>query len=202
MASLWKKIDLLEVRPFCLQEGDDCYYAREFVARGGFGASHTNDLIVNFKKAPRYRGTSAWKYKVDAARRFATELSSALPDDISISIIPASKVATDPEYDPRMDMMLEHLCGIRPDVHVQSPFRVRSSSTAVHHGGDRRIATITDNLVWNGFSGNRPDGLVLVDDVITSGAHFKACQRIIERHHSTVSIAGLFWARTIWPSED
>ena len=36
MSSIWKKIDIIEVRPYLLQDGDECFYARDYIAEGGF----------------------------------------------------------------------------------------------------------------------------------------------------------------------
>lgn len=199
MEKLWKKIDQAEDPPFCLDDSDICYYAREFVSRGGYQASEANNLISNFKKDPSLKDTPQWRHKLRVAQQFAVELDGLLPTDISIALIPSSKISSDPEYDPRMDIMLGYLAKRRPDIKVESPLRTKTSSTAVHQGGQRKVTAIMDNLEWLGLSNASLTGLVLVDDVITSGAHYKACQRMVQRHAPAIELAGIFWARTVWP---
>lgn len=48
-------------------DGDDyCNFIGEYTARKGYSYSDTNQLIANFKKPPKLRGTPQWTYKQQA----------------------------------------------------------------------------------------------------------------------------------------
>ena len=196
---LWKKIDALENPPYWLGPNDNCYYARDFVARGGYAASEANQLILNFKKPRSRQQTQEWPHKLRAVRQFVRELSSVLPDGATIASIPTSKERRDPDYDPRLVWTLELLRKMNRGFAIEYPITRKMTTQSVHDGARRNPATICIDLEWKGFQAV-PDSMFLIDDVITTGAHFKACQQLIREHHSEIEIVGLFWARTIWPS--
>jgi len=199
---LWKKIDAVEDPPFYLESDDTCYYARERLSHGAYTASEANNLISNLKKHPNTRGTNQWKYKIRAARQFAQEISQVLPQGIAIAFLPTSKTKDDPEYDPRFDMTIAELRALRPDLLILEPIRKAQSTEPAHHGQKKRkVEEIYQSLEWVGFD-DVPDNLVLIDDVITCGTNFKAYQRLVLEHHSSVRTIGLFWARTVWLEED
>jgi hypothetical protein len=196
---LWKKIDPVENPPYRLGLNDKCYYARDYVAHGGYAASEANQLILNFKKPMSRQKTPEWRHKLRAVRQFARELSSVLPDGATIGSIPSSIEMGDPDYDPRLDWTLELLRKMSRGFAIEYPITRRMTTQSVHDGARRDPAEIYIDLEWKGFKAV-PDSMFLIDDVITTGAHFKACQQLIREHHSEIEIVGLFWARTIWPS--
>ncbi|MDI1336123.1 MAG: hypothetical protein PSU94_08080 [Lacunisphaera sp.] len=195
---LWKKLEIVENPPVYIGADDECYYARDYIARGSYKDSEANQLISNFKRHPKFRASPAWRYKLAAIDRFARELAAAVTKNVAIAGIPSSKLADHPEYDSRLVDVLQTLAGLRPDLTVESPFGCKESTVAAHLGGSRSVDEINANLVWRGLSpGCRV--LILVDDVLTSGAHFKACKRLVATHAPGVRVAGVFWARTVWP---
>lgn len=196
---LWKKIDMMENPPTFLTAADECYYARDYVAGGGFSASEANQLISNLKKSRSTQKTPQWNHKCRAVRQFASELSQLLPVGVAVSMTPTSKCQTDPEYDPRLDMVLEHLEKLRPDIVNHKLFTRPTSQQAMHKGGPRSVASVKLALDWIGFSSTAPPFIVLIDDVLTCGTHFCACKEIILNYHPTIQVIGVFWARTTWP---
>ena len=201
MPELWRKIERPEVIPIRLQDADACYYAREYISHGGYSASEANNLIINLKKPPDKRDTPQWKWKVRAIEQFANELGQLLPDDISVAAVPTSKRRDDPEYDSRLDDALNILHGQRNKIMIEAPFEMIESHQSAHTGGERSVEEFYRLLQWRGFQ-QVPELIVLVDDVITTGAHFKACQRMIREYHPEVEIAGAFWAKVVWPEVD
>jgi hypothetical protein len=195
---LWKKIDIVENPPFYLETDDLCYYARDYISKGGYAASEANGLISNFKKDISKKGTNQWRYKVNAAYQFADELSKVLPKDSCISFLPTSKCCDDGDFDPRFEMTEARLKTIRPDIIVEWPIRRKQTASPAHFGtAKRKIQSVYDDLEWVGFSVEQKC-VVLIDDVITCGTNFKACQRLIRENTQGVTILGLFWARTVW----
>lgn len=198
----WKKIDLAETIPFYLTRGEDeCYYAREYISGGGYKASQTNGLISNFKKGVDKRNTFQWQYKQQAIYQFATELSPLLRDGAVLAPIPSSKCKTDSDYDSRLEDMLKALARIRPQLKIIEPITIRSTSQAAHLGGERDIQVIYDNLVWQDGVPQGATSILLVDDVITTGAHFKACKRLLREQVQDIRVIGVFWAKTIWVND-
>lgn len=195
---LWKKIDMVENPPYWLGPNDGCYYARDYVAHGGYAASKANQLIVNFKKPRTRHRTPEWRHKLRAVQQFAQELSTVLPDGATIANVPTSKRIADPDYDPRLDWTLKLLSKLNRGFAIQYPIVRRETAQSVHTGAPRNPGEIRKNLEWRGFE-TVPTCVFFVDDVITTGANFKACQQLVHEHHAEVGVIGLFWARTVWP---
>jgi len=195
---LWKKLEVVENPPAFIDGEDECYYARDYIARGTHKDSEANQLISNFKRHPKFRGQPPWRYKQRAIDQFAAELGGIIGKNLSVAAVPSSKLPDHPEYDSRLLDTLGVLKRLRPDLVIETPLALKASTKPSHHGGSRSINEISFNLEWRGLSG-ACRLLILVDDVLTSGAHFKACKQVITAHAPDVRVAGIFWARTVWP---
>lgn len=191
----------MENFPCRLDESDDCYYARDYISEGGYQASEANDLITNFKKSPEKKGRPEWKYKEKAIKRFATEIAY-IPniEEFYVTCIPSSKAKGDPNYDSRLEDTVRYLKQIKPGVEIGFPFSIKKSMTAAHYGGSRDVDQIYSNLLWSHIK-SKKSNIVLIDDVLTTGAHFKACKKLILEKIPKANVIGLFWARTVWPDE-
>ena len=196
---LWNKFDDPFDCPKCLAVPAKCFYARDYVSRGGYKASEANNLVGNFKIEPRYSGTPRWRHKRSAANQFATELSSLLPDGISVAAISPCKTVDHEEYDPRFDFMFERLETLRPDISVCAPI-IRSVSVEPAHKSKHRPSTdeILESLEYVGFDGDAPPRVALIDDLITTGKHFMACRQLLQETEPEIAVFGVFWARVIW----
>lgn len=203
MSGFWKKIEKIGLQSFpCrLEDTDICYYAREYIPGGGYAASEANDLVQNFKKPMDRQGRSEWRYKDIAIRRFAADLSQLDFTGCVVTSVPSSKCKTDPMYDDRMEKTFSYLKEHHPTVVIEHPFELRATVTAAHLGGTRDADSFYRQLNWVGFSNRTTlvSNVVVVDDVITSGGHFKACKRSILEHHPNASVFGVFWARSVHP---
>jgi predicted amidophosphoribosyltransferase len=198
-------MDQVEEAPRFLEPEDlgNCYFAREFTARAGYGASEANSLISNFKKARKYQHASAWRWRNLAVQQFATELDSLIGDaDVTIMPIPSSSLPGDEEYNNRFEDLLDRweqlrkLAG-RPCGNDWA-IRRRHRVTPAHQGKKpRSVQDAYDSFRWSGFT-RTAEAVVLVDDVITCGTQFKACQRLLRENGPNVQVFGAFWARTIW----
>jgi hypothetical protein len=199
----WQKldVDLIENPPARLDCSDECYYAREYAAGKGFAHSDTNQLISNLKKPVSARGTPAWKYKLRAIQQFADELAcllATIPDDFLVAHIPSSKRTDHPDYDRRLEDVVNLAVAKCPRATQVAPVLRAVTLTPAHQSGASRPSPleVRASLTWNGLKSGRE--LLFVDDVVTSGTTFKECKRLVERHAPTVSVCGVFWARTIW----
>jgi hypothetical protein len=203
MPRRWTKLDLHAVQdpPAYLDDADVCYYAREYVSHGGWSASEANQLISNFKKKPNTKGTYQWAHREAAVSQIARELAAGLAKDLCIAAIPTSKTSDDPEYDHRFEDLFTELRRLRPDLHIEAPIACRESHQSVHTGGARHPDLIYDLLEWRGFV-NVPSKVCLIDDLLTTGGHFKACQRLILEHHPSMQVNGIFLAKCIWTNPE
>lgn len=197
---LWKKFDCITDSRVFLDCSDECFYARDYISHGAYDSSEGNDLISNFKKRVSRRGMADWKWKTKAIRQFAQEITTSLQDGAVIAAIPTSKTRSDPEYDSRLDDVLRQVVALNGTIRIDEPIERSQSVQALHHGGMRRINDVLQTLEWVGFD-EVPPYLVLIDDLITCGSSFKACQRLIHQHHPGLTIYGVFWARTVWSNE-
>lgn len=200
----WRSIDQTN-RPIYLSESDKCYYYMDYQARGGHSSSNSNSLISNFKKDPRYKGQAPWRYKLDAVNLFAKNLIELFGNDreLMISFIPGSKKKDDLEYDERFDLLKEALLELNPRLKFEEPIVVKSSREATHVS-DKRLkpAEIKETYNWQGFSGTvEAQHLILIDDVITTGAQFRAYSEMVLEHHENLDIYGIFWGKSFWLSD-
>ena len=200
--SEWVRIEPDEI-PWCiLGPGDECYHMHGFIARGGYGASDANSLILNFKKKPNLKNTPQWKHKLKAVRQFAEDLSHELSDDSVVVFVPPSKTRDHDEFDDRFDLLAERLKHLLDDVVIEEPIVRKTSMKSAHDGGDKLNLTQTlATLRWVGFEGEVPDSIYLIDDVLTRGVSFKACKNMILKRHPDVEIRGLFWGLTVHEDE-
>lgn len=192
--------DLIRPDHSYLTEDDDCYFLGEYTARGGFAYSTTNSLILNFKKGLDRRGRPEWRYKGRAIRAAAAAFRSALNpealDVLTFVPIPPSKARGHPLHDDRLTQMLH-------DIRRDPPLDVReliiqAKSTDAVHGMESRprpqdieaLYRIDDTL-----AAPAPGTIAVVDDLLTTGAHFRAGQSLLAARFPAANVIGLFIAR-------
>lgn len=194
--------DLTRPDHFYLTAADDCYFLGEYTARKGFAFSPANSLILNFKKAMDKRGTSQWPWKEGAIQHAAAAFRAALNNEFlnvaTLVPVPPSKAKTDPLYDDRMTRMLRAIRP-QPPVDIRELIVQAASSDAAHDLSVRprpeEIAAryeIAPNLRLP-----VPGAIAICDDVLTTGAHYRAAHTIIQQVFPGVRIIGLFIARRV-----
>ena len=191
---------------YYLEETDECAFIGEYTARAGYQHSQTNQLILNLKKGVERRGRLEWRYKEEAiaqaGRTFEGVLTEQALNDCTFVPIPPSKARSDPAYDDRMSEVIQAIRPSRP-VDMRELVVQTTSAEAAHDSTVRpdphEIAsrcrideTLTDP---------RPAAVVVVDDVLTTGAHFKAAQWLLQSRFPGVSVFGLFVARRALPRD-
>jgi hypothetical protein len=187
-----------------LSPEDECYYLGEYTARKGFSFSETNNLINNLRKPMDRRGRPEWRHKEAAIITCARMLRNVLVSNeewltqATLVPIPSSKHKDDPEYDDRLPRMLKELShGLNVD--VRELVVMTRNVTQSHLAGERvsireLIASMTiDELHVQ----PRPITIGIVDDVLTTGRHFKAVQSILAERFPNVPAIGLFVARRL-----
>ena len=188
-----------------LQPGDRVYYLGEYAAGAGY-LTPINDLIHNFKIKPSSLRCSPVRrrHKEHAIRQIAVAFTghfSALEDTAVLVPIPTSKLPADPDYDDRLLRVLR-VCRADPKPPVRELIRQKRSTAADHEANGRQSfrRLLANCYVDDTLSLPRPSQVILFDDVLTEGKHFKVCQRLLRNHYGDVPIVGFFVARSIPPS--
>lgn len=194
-----------------LTEEDESYYVMEYTAHEGYGYSDANQFIFNYKKPLKYKGTYAWSYKENtirqAAKLFRDNWPNALPlTSCTFVPIPPSKIKTNPEYD---DRILRTLNLINPqECEVKELLTFINDMEPAHKAAKRpTVQELMQNISLDGNEVEVRENIILFDDVVTTGCHFKACKNILAKAFPEANILGMFIARRIpqtidWPDFD
>jgi predicted amidophosphoribosyltransferase len=184
-----------------LESTDGCYFLREYTAGGGFEASDTNNLVLNLKKDTKYRGQPPWKYKLKAIDQCATELRAALGKNLDGTVvvpIPPSKAIDHPDHDDRILKVATKLCQ-GTTATVRNMLRQATSTEALHLRKDSKRPPpheIAENYeIDETLAKPVPARIWILDDLLTTGSHFKAMQMVLVRRFPAVKINGIFIAR-------
>jgi hypothetical protein len=185
-----------------LTAADVCYFLGEYTARKGFAFSATNHLIFNLKKPMDRQGRPEWPYKARAIQTAAEALRAALNDKTrqTLTFVPAppSKAKSDPLYDDRLTQVLH---GIWPGqrVDVRELILQPKSSDAAHDREERpRPAELEVRYVIDRhLLRPKPQIIAVVDDLVTTGAHFVAIRSMLRREFPDIPIMGIFIARRV-----
>jgi hypothetical protein len=204
---LTKIDDLARPDHFYLTPDDECYFLGEYTARKGYAFSPTNQLILNFKKSMDKRATAQWRYKEkaieEAAAAFRAALNKEWLDSATLVPTPPSKSRNDALYDDRLVRMLR---GIRANPHLDLRELVfqRASTAAVH---DQENRPTPEQIQANygidpALRDPDPQVIGLFDDVLTTGAHFRAASAALKQLFPGVRIVGFFIARRVPEAAD
>ena len=181
---------------------DRCYSLGEYTARQGYTYSTTNDLIHNIKKTPDRRGKPEWKYKEQAILRAATAFRDALANvDAQTWVfvpVPPSKSRDDPLYDDRMTKMLRAIWPDQP-ADVRELIIQTQSTESAHESQERPTPPRLQARYRIDETVTMPEPAIIaiVDDVLTTGAHFRAASAVLKARFPAVRLAGLFIARRV-----
>jgi hypothetical protein len=187
-----------------LTADDDCYFFVEFVKGAGYGPPG-NNFIFNLKKKPHTKGTAQWRYKLiaidDATRTLSRELPHEWLSDSTFVPVPPSKAKDDPEYDDRMTQVL---LGLGDSVDVRELVYQSQSMDETHSLDDRHsIETLVENYeIDEDQVRATPMHIVIVDDMVTAGVHYRAMCRLLEERFPGVPISGVFLARRVLPEDN
>ena len=197
-----------------LEPDDTCLYVWERMShlwREGERPDYTqypvNGLISNLQipvscktsNPPRYY----WKGK--AVAYAASALGKLIPeilrqDDVVFVPIPPSKMETDADYDPRI---IDTLRAIRPRLPDIRPLVVLSGEGFdSKQKGLRPVDRAQYYMVDEDLADPEPQTIVLFDDILTTGCHYKAMELVLKERLPDGEIVGLFLARTVRPPEE
>ena len=189
-----------------LSDSDECFYLGDYTAGAGFGHSPVNNWISNLKKSVALRKTRQFEYrhKIRSMREIAAKLRAAMnpiSPDIVFVPVPPSKSRDDQLYDDRMVRILEFIGGLNiRDMVVQTVSEEPEHSSVGSRLAPRERADLY--AVDESLISPIPPGVVIFDDVLTTGAHFKAVEMVLRPHFPDARFGGLFVARRVPSSDD
>lgn len=199
---LTKIDDLTRADHSYLAAADACYFLGEYTARKGYAVSATNQLVFNLKKGMERRDRPEWRYKAEAIQKAAQALHDALNDRVRQTLtfvpVPPSKAKTDPLYDDRLVQVLQAIWpGQGAD--IREMFVQPASTDAVHDRDDRPTpAELEARYVLDrALLQPKPQTIAVLDDMITTGAHFVAIRNILRREFPDTRIIGIFITRRV-----
>lgn len=190
-----------------INNDDECYFILSYTSGKGFNYSQENSLISNLKKGMDKKDKPEWVYKGRAIKECAKYLKeiniqSAFSEDITLVPIPPSKAKDDPEYDDRLSQILHEAFGSKLDIR---DLIIQKESTKSAHTSDekRDPEKIAQNYKINEEESiGVKNCIILFDDVITSGAHFKAAENVLLEAFPFCQIKGLFIARRVYEQKE
>ncbi len=203
-ASRWRKADKSVVLAHCPDhEKKEIFYARIYTIGQGYKYSTTNDHIINLKHPPN-SASGPLQYKKVAIRQFAQELAGFFNFNSSIQFaavpVPPSKTRGHALYDDRLEQVVKQVEQLCQNV-VAFPVLEGIVDMDPYHSGAGRSAQgcfdamqiVADQRKLYGQSTGRL--IAVVDDVLTSGAHYEAARWHLQREFPGDQGIGVFWAK-------
>lgn len=194
------KIDQLTRPDHCyLSDDDECFYFGDYTARKGYAYSETNQLILNLKKSVSRRNENDYRYKSQAINVVAENLNQHFikPELVTFIPIPPSKCRNDPLYDDRLVKILEKFHQLNNNVDFRDLIvqaqTTEASHDMIHRPSPEEIITLY-SINTHLIQGIRPH-VIIFDDMLTTGSHYKAAQELLLKGIPDINIYGLFVAR-------
>jgi hypothetical protein len=188
----------------CLELTDYCYFLGEYASGQGFKFSEMNQVINNLKKPVDRKHLLEWRFKEQAIVKIAYWLMSLISWEklkhYTWVTIPPSKAKSDPAYDDRLYRILGKVKELEQSLDLRDLLVRKTSRDAAHISGSKRLKVqelLTDLYVDESVTKPAPNAIAVFDDVITSGASFKAAQALLQQRYPNVPIIGIFVARNI-----
>lgn len=176
-----------------LNDGDSCYYLGHYAPGKGPEYSGTNRLVLGMKHGDAQAITAVGQTFRRALMKFKKTQMVFVP-------VPPSSQNESTRKD-RMEQMLDE--ANKADLIVIKYVWQTMSTDPNHQPGTTRMTPEDLEDIYE--VENKKHGAVktiaIVDDVLTTGAHFRAMSNVLKRSIWNVSIMGLFIARTMRPDE-
>jgi predicted amidophosphoribosyltransferase len=189
-----------------LDDADCCLCLSDYRPGRGTAANRVNQLIANLKCPPSIASNDPRRrrYKLQAigevARALRAAVSQSWVERATWIPIPTSRLPPDEDYDDRLQRVLRQAFGdYALDLRA---LLYQSRRTAADHASARRssFAALYGLMrLDRQLLAQAPlrDRVVLFDDVLTTGKHYKCCERRLREAQVKNPISGLFVARRI-----
>jgi predicted amidophosphoribosyltransferase len=192
-----------------LTENDTCYFLFEYTSRKGFDYNYTNQFIFNLKKSPARKGLQDYKYKGRAIRTCSSILShpQLFNQDWlkkgTLVPVPPSKSKAHAEYDDRLVQVLNGIARPFP-VDVRELVIQNIDMVPAHLAPDERLSVeelLDAYSIQEDIADPEPTSILIFDDVLTAGTHYRAMHTILSNRFPLAKIFGTFFARRVFPTE-
>lgn len=194
---LLHRLDIeIHPRPYIALD-DSCSYFLEKESEG-YSKSDANNIIYNFKKPINRKGMDDWKYKEKAICQLSDMLNHIKFPKCILIPAPTSNPRNTANWDDRLDQCVDSIT--QQDVVVVKALDVATSQTPAHLGGSRNIESIKKATSLSDLAEYADyDTVVILDDVLTTGAHFKAWKEmILDDNPNIKKVYGVFFALHLW----
>lgn len=194
------KIDDLTINDhYYLTSDDECYYFGTY-QKGQLDGD--NGLIFNIKKKPSAKDKPGYHYKLRdikfIAKIFNDFFTSEMIQKYTFVPVPPSKAKDHVDYDDRLIQILNIAFKGR-NADVRELVEQIESREANHTIQIRQsIQEIQNNSRINeNLCDNLKDCIILIDDVITAGTHFKAIKELLLIKFPNIKVIGVFICRRV-----
>lgn len=191
---------------YYLSDEHSCLYLGEYFSRESYSASPTNQLVLNFKISPEKlcdtpgRIVHKGRAIAEVARALSCATRSSALERYTWIPLPPSKIVGHAGYDDRGTRVLAAAFNGR-GADIRSILKQTESTEGDHARANRlsyeelcAITTIDSTQLALGPVRER---IVLFDDVLTSGKHFKCGVETLRAAGLTQPIVGVFIARSV-----
>ena len=197
------KIDGLSINYHSnLDNQDKCFFIWEYNVEQDCVPGNIKSLILNLKKSPLREGRPEWRYKGEAISQCAKVLKAILPavalSEYTFVPVPPSKAKDHAEYDDRLTQIITSIGGVE-DVDVRDIVVQNQTTVPFHEPGSVRLSV--DELVdlysidETVIGDLEPKKIIIFDDILTNGTHFKAMKMVLSERFPNAKIVGVFLAR-------
>jgi len=180
---------------------DECFFLWERVTGGRFQDYPTNDLISNLQIPVSCRGSYRWYWKGHAIRYAAEALSQLIPTpllDATFVPIPPSLTKQNPNHDSRILDMIRQ--AVRMQDVRELVLTIQDTVAKEKNISPQRRAQ--NYRINEDCADPTPTDIVVVDDVLAGGSHFKAMKIVAAQRFPHARVYGLFLARAIRPEPE
>jgi len=184
---------------------DYCLYLWERMSKvkvGEWNQYPTNGFIANLQipVSCQIDNPYRYKHKIAAINYAATALEKSLGNlrEGTFVPMPPSKTQEHPEHDDRLMRVLQRVAPPLEDVRELVLLLEDVDSKQKGLTPEDRAAKY---YVDENVAEPEPCLIIVFDDVITTGSHFKAVERVLRDRFPEASIMGLFLARAVRPDE-
>jgi predicted amidophosphoribosyltransferase len=201
MPNLIKIDELFRPQHRYLTDEDECFYFLTYHSYHRHGRTPENVLIMDFKIDMDKKGTAMWQAKINATNTISQMLENSLPEistpESLFVPMPPSKIKIDPLYDDRICAVLRNFCNKQAKSDLRELISIKRSWVASHKSSKKYTPQeFLENLTIDKKQcEEKKTDIILMDDVLSTGAQFKACQQLLKTEFPNSTIKGLFIAR-------
>lgn len=183
---------------------DDCYFIWERMSglKSGWDHYPANNFIANLQipVTTRYENPERFKYKAPAIGHAALAVGKVRSELYAQSVfvpMPPSTIKGEAGYDDRLVRVLN---AVVPRLDVRELIVLTENVLAKAKGLNPE-----DRAHWfavdESLAEPEPEVIVVFDDLLTTGSHFKAAKMTLEKRFPDALVQGLFLARAVRPPD-